>query len=100
MQLPTINYQAADSAQQFVESLRETGFGVLTQHPIDKQLVETIYQQWQDFFNSDEKQQYLFKPETQDGFFQLKSLKPPKAQQLKTLKSTTMFTLGDASHLL
>ncbi|QLE85247.1 MULTISPECIES: isopenicillin N synthase family dioxygenase [Shewanella] len=86
MQLPTINYQAADSAQQFVESLRETGFGVLTQHPIDKQLVETIYQQWQDFFNSDEKQQYLFKPETQDGFFPAEVSETAKGATVKDIK--------------
>ncbi|WP_394203514.1 isopenicillin N synthase family dioxygenase [Shewanella waksmanii] len=86
MQLPTINYQAKDSAEKFVQSLRETGFGVLTQHPIDKQLVETIYQQWQAFFNSDEKQQFLFKPETQDGFFPAEISETAKGATVKDIK--------------
>ena len=43
MKLETIDYCAENSAQQFVESLRETGFGVLSNHPIDKRLFEDIY---------------------------------------------------------
>ena len=34
MKLVAVDYQAENAAQQFVESLRETGFGVLKNHPI------------------------------------------------------------------
>ena len=43
MQLPTVDYKADDAAAQFVESLRNTGFGVLKNHPIPQSLVESIY---------------------------------------------------------
>ena len=54
MQLPTVDYTAENAAEQFVESLRNTGFGVLKNHPISQDLVESIYKNWQDFFNSSE----------------------------------------------
>ncbi|CAM3978531.1 isopenicillin N synthase family dioxygenase [Shewanella aquimarina] len=86
MKLETIDYRAQDSAKRFVESLRETGFGVLSNHPIDKALVDTIYEEWQAFFNSDEKQNYLFKPETHDGFFPAEVSETAKGHTVKDIK--------------
>lgn len=68
-ELPTVDFQAPEAAAQFVESLRSTGFGVLKNHPIPKQLVESIYKNWQAFFDSEEKHNFLFSKETQDGYF-------------------------------
>ncbi len=67
--LVAVDYQAEDAKQQFVRSLRETGFGVLKNHPIQQQMVADIYETWQDFFNSDQKDQFTFNKDTQDGFF-------------------------------
>ncbi|QYJ88521.1 isopenicillin N synthase family dioxygenase [Shewanella halotolerans] len=86
MKLETIDYRAQDSDQRFVESLRETGFGVLSNHPIDKALVDTIYEEWQAFFNSDEKLDYLFKPETHDGFFPADVSETAKGHTVKDIK--------------
>ena len=76
MQLPTVDYTAENAAEQFVESLRNTGFGVLKNHPISQDLVESIYKNWQDFFNSSEKNDFLFSKETQDGYF------PPEVSEV------------------
>lgn len=86
MKLETIDYQAPDSAERFVQSLRDTGFGVLSNHTIDKTLVETIYSQWQAFFNSDEKQDFLFKAETHDGFFPASISETAKGHNVKDIK--------------
>ncbi|WP_110456152.1 isopenicillin N synthase family dioxygenase [Shewanella algidipiscicola] len=86
MKLETIDYQAPDSAARFVQSLRDTGFGVLSNHTIDKTLVETIYSQWQAFFNSDEKQDFLFKAETHDGFFPASISETAKGHSVKDIK--------------
>ncbi|GGI74025.1 2OG-Fe(II) oxygenase [Shewanella hanedai] len=86
MKLETIDYLAQDSAEKFVKSLRETGFGVLSNHPIDKALVEAIYVEWQAFFNSEEKRNYLFKPETQDGFFPAEISETAKGHTVKDIK--------------
>lgn len=55
MKLETVDYLADDAAQQFVASLRETGFGVLKNHPIPQELVESIYKNWHEFFCSEKK---------------------------------------------
>ncbi|UJF21056.1 isopenicillin N synthase family dioxygenase [Shewanella sp. OMA3-2] len=86
MKLETIDYRAPDSAERFVKSLHETGFGVLSNHPIKQALVETIYQEWYAFFNSEEKQAYLFKPETQDGFFPASISETAKGHNVKDIK--------------
>lgn len=86
MKLETIDYRAENSAQQFVESLRETGFGVLSNHPIDKRLVEDIYTEWQAFFNSEAKNDYMFKKETHDGFFPASISETAKGNTVKDIK--------------
>ena len=86
MKLETIDYRAADSAKRFVESLRETGFGVLSNHPIDKELVENIYTEWQAFFNSDAKNEFMFNRETHDGFFPASISETAKGHTVKDIK--------------
>ncbi len=86
MKLETIDYRADNSAQAFVESLRETGFGVLSNHPISQQLVEDIYKEWHEFFLSEAKHDFLFKPETQDGFFPAEVSETAKGHSVKDIK--------------
>lgn len=86
MKLETIDYRAADSAKRFVESLRETGFGVLSNHPIDKELVERIYTEWQALFNSEAKNEFMFNRETHDGFFPASISETAKGHTVKDIK--------------
>ena len=58
MQVQVVDYRAADAAEKFTRSLHETGFGVLTNHPIRQALVEKIYADWLAFFNSEAKDGY------------------------------------------
>ena len=69
MQLQAVDYQSPTAAKDFVESLRQTGFGVLKNHPISKQRVSSIYSNWQAFFNSPDKTSYAYNKGAQDGFF-------------------------------
>ena len=69
MQLEAVDYQAPNAQEAFVESLRETGFGVLKNHPISQAMVTSIYQNWQTFFDSEEKNNFVYNKGTQDGFF-------------------------------
>ncbi len=86
MKIESIDYQAPDSAEQFVHSLRESGFGVLRNHPLSKPLVASIYEEWQAFFDSTEKQQYLFHRETQDGFFPAEDAETAKGFSIRDIK--------------
>jgi isopenicillin N synthase-like dioxygenase len=69
MKLEAVDYNSPTAAKEFVEYLRQTGFGVLKNHPIPKQQVSSIYNNWQAFFNTDEKNQFEYNKGTQDGFF-------------------------------
>ncbi|WP_395344817.1 2OG-Fe(II) oxygenase family protein [Ningiella sp. W23] len=69
MKLEAVDYQSPTAAKDFVESLRQTGFGVLKNHPISKERVSDIYAHWEAFFNSDDKEAFVYSKDTQDGFF-------------------------------
>lgn len=69
MKLEAVDYTSATAQQDFVESLHNTGFGVLKNHPIQQELVSKIYQAWQTFFDSEEKQDFNYNTGTQDGYF-------------------------------
>lgn len=86
MQIQVVDYNAADAPQLFVKSLKETGFGVLKNHPIKQELVESIYKNWQAFFNANEKEQFAFDPEKQDGYFAPEISETAKGHSKKDIK--------------
>ena len=86
MKLETVDYLADDAAQQFVTSLRETGFGVLKNHPIPQELVESIYKNWYEFFCSEQKNDFQFNVETQDGYFPPSVSEVAKGHSVKDIK--------------
>ncbi|MCY7294473.1 2OG-Fe(II) oxygenase family protein [Alteromonas sp. a30] len=86
MKLVAVDYQAENAAQQFVESLRETGFGVLKNHPIKQALVSSIYSNWQKFFDSEAKHDFLFDKDKQDGYFPPDISEVAKGFKIKDIK--------------
>jgi isopenicillin N synthase-like dioxygenase len=86
MQVQVVDYRADDAAKKFVESLRNTGFGVLTNHPIQQALVDKIYQDWYTFFTQEEKQNFAFDPEKQDGYFGPEISETAKGHTKKDIK--------------
>ena len=73
MQVAKISYNDKNAPAVFTQSLKETGFGVIIDHPIKPELIESVYKEWKIFFNSDSKHDYLFDPLKQDGYFPLGS---------------------------
>lgn len=73
MEVLTIDYYSKHAPALFCKSLKETGFAVLSNHPISLALIENVYRQWRDFFHSDAKLGYLFRKQTQDGYFPMRS---------------------------
>ncbi len=86
MTLEAVDYQSPSAAQDFVKSLRETGFGVLKNHPIRQQLVSDIYHHWHTFFNSDDKHHYRYNLGTQDGYFPAEVSETAKGHSKKDIK--------------
>ena len=69
MQFPVVNYLSTTAAQDFCKSLHETGFGVLSHHPLDQHLVAGLYAEWLAFFGSEAKHRYAHDPVKFDGYF-------------------------------
>ena len=86
MIIQTVDFQSSEAGQQFVCSLHETGFAVLKNHPIPGQLLDSIYRGWDRFFNSDEKQDFLFDSENYDGTQQ--GYYPPQVSETAVSHST------------
>lgn len=85
-ELVAVDYQAPDAAAAFVQSLRDTGFGVLKNHPIQAETLTVMYQQWGTFFNGDEKEQFLFDEKKFDGFFPTRLAETAKGHSARDLK--------------
>lgn len=86
MNVLRVDAKSSDASASFVKSLKETGFAVLYNHPIDLQLIEDVYEEWWSFFYSEEKENYLFNRETQDGFFPSRVSEVAKGFKLKDIK--------------
>ena len=86
MEVLRIDLEAADAAQNFTESLKKTGFAVLYNHPISQTLINDTYQEWTEFFKSENKSSYRFKRETQDGFFPQSISETAVGAEVKDLK--------------
>jgi isopenicillin N synthase-like dioxygenase len=84
--LPIIDYTSPTAAQDFTRSLHETGFAVLSQHPIAHTSVQQIFTQWQAFFDSAEKFDYPFSADKFDGYFSSAISETAKGSTQKDLK--------------
>lgn len=85
-ELEAVDYTAPDAEARFVQSLRDTGFGVLRNHPIEEASVSSIYRNWSAFFNGDDKNEFLFDPEKYDGFFPRTMAETAKGHAIRDIK--------------
>jgi len=83
--IATLSYTAADSPAEFARSLHETGFAVLTDHPIGPERIASAYAAWGEFFNSEAKHGWAVDADRQDGYFPFKS-ENAKDSAIKDLK--------------
>lgn len=86
MLIQPVDYRDPDAARKFTESLHNTGFGVLTNHPLSQDLLNTIYQEWYDFYQTDAKNNYHYDKEKMDGYFSLKVSETAKGFEKRDLK--------------
>ena len=71
--IKTVDFLSDNAPRQFVDSLKNTGFAIIKNHPLDKSLIDDVYQDWENFFNSSAKHDYLFDKDKQDGYFPFQS---------------------------
>lgn len=82
MQIPIVDYRQNDAAARFFQSIKATGFGVLSNTFIERSMVDDAYQEWRSFFtmNIESKMKFKFNPELQDGYFPMLSEKAKDAK--------------------
>ena len=85
-ELPAVDFRRDDAEARFVDSLRETGFGVLTNHPLDEHVVGDLYARWGEFFRAEAKADYTFDPERHDGFFPQALAETAKGRSVRDIK--------------
>lgn len=73
MQVAQVDFTANNAAQDFCRSLKETGFAVIANHPINYAVVQDVFAEWAEFFASSYKNNYLYNNETQEGLFPMRS---------------------------
>jgi isopenicillin N synthase-like dioxygenase len=86
MKVKTVNFDSDQAGRLFSNSLKETGFCVLENHPLSFELINDIYNEWRAFLESKAVNQYLFNPETQDGYFPKKISEVAKGFKVKDIK--------------
>jgi len=85
MEVLKVSYNSAEAANRFCQSLKNTGFAVITDHPIPMELVTRVYQKWADFYKTEEKFKFKFDPAKQAGYFPFRS-ENAKDSPIKDLK--------------
>lgn len=83
--IQTVSYTSADAPAAFARSLHETGFAVLTDHPITPERIAAAYAAWGRFFNSEEKHAFTRQPGGAEGYFPFQS-ENAKGAEKKDLK--------------
>lgn len=81
-----VDFKAADAAQKFTDSLKNTGFAVLINHPINLEEINAFYDEWADFFASSHKGDYLYQKDTHAGFFPMDISEKAKGYDVKDIK--------------
>ena len=59
----------AEAPKQFFQSLRDTGFAILKNHPITSEEIDAMYGAWAGFFEEEGKHEFAPKDGRQDGYF-------------------------------
>lgn len=85
MHVLTVDYHSKDAAKNFSLSLKETGFAVLTNHPINPKIISDAYDSWEKFFDSNDKFNFQYQKPSQDGYFPFRTenAKNSKVSDLK-----------------
>lgn len=86
MQVSTVDYLNKHADKEFASSMQNTGFAVIKNHSIAESLITQVYREWQQFFASATKYDYLFDYEKHDGFFPAEQSEVAKGYSVKDLK--------------
>ena len=64
----TISYSDPKAPTLFENSLKNTGFAIIKNHSIETDLINRVYDEWNSYFSSDSKMDFIFDEKKQDGY--------------------------------
>jgi len=86
MDVKVVDYKSPSAAKEFTDSLRNTGFAVLVNHPINYDDVLRLQHDWLDFFKSERKWDFLPGENDQDGYRPVEEAERAVGAQVKDIK--------------
>ncbi len=86
MDVAVVDYTDPDAPAKFTRSLKETGFGVITNHPLPQVLVKYIYDEWLAFFDGEAKHNYRYTSESLGGYYPPDISETAKGNHIRDLK--------------
>lgn len=84
--LEAVDFKSENASSEFSQFIRNTGFGIIENHPIDPQLIKDVYAEWNAFFHNPQRFDYLFDPNTHDGYIPFEKSETAQGCQKKDLK--------------
>jgi isopenicillin N synthase-like dioxygenase len=84
--IPVVDFTSAGAPQAFCNSLKQTGFAVLKNHPLQQSTVEGIYNEWLSFFKSGAARNYPYDQTKFDGHFSTQVSETAKGNTVKDSK--------------
>lgn len=85
MDVAVVDYTAPDAPERFCRSLRETGFAVLTNHPLEWHVIEQIYAEWGALFDDPAIAAYTT-TDSRTGYFPPDVSETAKGRSVRDLK--------------
>jgi len=86
MNVSVVDFTSPSAPEEFTTSLRDTGFAVLVNHPLELRLVQQIYREWRELFDSPAVHRYLVDPGGQVGWFPPDRSEFAKGSSVRDLK--------------
>jgi isopenicillin N synthase-like dioxygenase len=86
MKVLVVDYRSPEAPVELARSLRETGFGVLREHPLPLDLLQEVAGEWSGFFANPAKRDYPFDPVVLDGYYGAEVAETAKGAEQRDLK--------------
>lgn len=96
LEVQVVDVTLPGAPKQFTDSLKTTGFAVVTNHPLKGALIKSVYKEWNGFMKDlmlDCSQKdpvlanrYKFDPVIQDGYFPMSTSETAKGAKVKDIK--------------
>ncbi|MFT7221881.1 MAG: isopenicillin N synthase-like dioxygenase [Candidatus Azotimanducaceae bacterium] len=94
MKVSTVDLKQDGAAKAVTDSLLESGFAAVINHPIEASELDALYQKWDHFFTTGEPQQYATDAGSQAGYFSSSLAETAKGQEAQDLKEYFQYWPG------